>query len=191
MLKIKEIKNQHPLTKTHIRLGFLPVKSFIQSYKKKGNNKYFNLFGEQIADIPKLKLFNKNYHENYGKCKCELCGVEASYVVIEKNPTHNRYHLQMYTVCKNTKQEILFNIDHIIPKSAGGKDVAHNYQLTCDVCNRDKGGFTYRKYNLKQDFGFKSCYKKLSNLLTLLGNKSSAFFSMKGFNLFSVIKQEL
>ena len=33
-------------------------------------------------------------------------------------------------------------IDHIIPKSRGGKSHHHNYQVLCKYCNTNKGAWT-------------------------------------------------
>ena len=37
------------------------------------------------------------------------------------------------------KNNHLMNIDHILPKSKGGKDIIENYQLMCEECNSKKG----------------------------------------------------
>ena len=192
MLRLKNIKNRHRLTHLNMRLKYISVENMVEIYQKSKTKSKCVIDGNLVhISQPKLELFKLNFTKNGGVCKCELCGVEASYAVVEKHPSHSRYHFQMYTVCKDTKNEILFNIDHIIPKSVGGGDDIDNYQLTCDVCNRTKADNYHTKYDIMFDFSLKSFPQKLSNLLTLLGSKSSAFFNIKGFKRFSVIKHDV
>lgn len=45
-------------------------------------------------------------------------------------------------VCFYCKVELVFEnctLDHVIPKSKGGRDTFDNYVLACDPCNHDKG----------------------------------------------------
>ena len=41
--------------------------------------------------------------------------------------------------CENQMEERHFEVDHIVPRSAGGGDYKENYQLLCGNCNRVKG----------------------------------------------------
>ena len=78
--------------------------------------------------------------KNKGKCFCDLCGLEATYLVLEKSKSIETdiFHFNLYTVDKKTNKEIYFNIDHIKPRSKGGKNELSNMQLTCEVCNSKK-----------------------------------------------------
>lgn len=42
-------------------------------------------------------------------------------------------------LCGATKNETLLDVDHIIPRSKGGKTVYENLQVLCSKCNRSKG----------------------------------------------------
>ena len=46
---------------------------------------------------------------------------------------------QLCIGCFEYKPRILFEKDHIIPKSRGGSDELYNIQLLCSLCNRKKG----------------------------------------------------
>ena len=54
---------------------------------------------------------------------------------------HELYGLQE-GVCKHCGSFVefrLMEVDHIVPRAAGGIDAPHNYQLLCGPCNRAKG----------------------------------------------------
>jgi len=49
----------------------------------------------------------------------------------------------VYCGCKN---ELILNIDHILPLCRGGKDNPDNKQITCITCNQMKGGLTHEEF---------------------------------------------
>ena len=60
-------------------------------------------------------------------------------------------HFDLYT-----EDNHLMNIDHILPKSRGGKDNVDNYQLMCEECNSRKGNtleesiiLNFKEFNIK------------------------------------------
>ena len=71
-----------------------------------------------------------------------ICKRKADYFVLEKTINSRNipnYFFNLYRIDSITKKEIIFNIDHIKPKSIGGKMDIFNTQLTCHTCNSKKG----------------------------------------------------
>lgn len=65
--------------------------------------------------------------------KCVRCPREGvKFLMTIDNP--GSLHFDLYDNYNN-----LMNIDHILPKSKGGKDEIDNYQLMCEECNSKKG----------------------------------------------------
>lgn len=146
--KIKSIKNRAKMTCNYTRLSYhqniYQIIKILKFYKNK--NKYFTFNNVKIKTAThKNNLFVKNYEKN-NKCKCDICGLEAKYFVLEKAPNveDNVYHFNLYTIDKKTNNEIYFNIDHVQPRSKGGKNEMENLQLTCEICNSKKGN----KFNI-------------------------------------------
>ena len=89
-----------------------------------------------------VKLTNKNRYGFTKKlemffekgCKCVSCRKEGKFLVLEKQPTQAKPHLNLYA-----EDGTLMTIDHIVPKKHGGKDVKDNLQPMCFKCNVRKG----------------------------------------------------
>lgn len=77
----------------------------------------------------RMKLFLRSL-------KCACCGCEAKYVWLELD--HNNGFALMPYAPKNGG-EIRITVDHINPKSLGGKLTNNNMQTLCQPCNRRKG----------------------------------------------------
>lgn len=67
---------------------------------------------------------------------CVHCDTKASHFALGIDNGGN-YHLDLYGYNKNVLTMI--TIDHIIPKSKGGKSSIDNYQPMCKLCNENKG----------------------------------------------------
>jgi len=96
-------------------------------------------FGHKVRMYSaRYKLFKKN-------STCVTCGLEASFLAVEKHNTKNRatdnpndiYHLNLYGIT-TSNEEVMFTKDHIIPKSQGGHNSLINYQTMCLKCNAEK-----------------------------------------------------
>lgn len=70
---------------------------------------------------------------------CVECGIEGKYFALERgakdNP--NRFHFNLYGL-DSSGGEVLITKDHVIPRSAGGKNKMSNYQTMCFNCNKNK-----------------------------------------------------
>lgn len=65
--------------------------------------------------------------------KCIDCPVEASFFALELWEDKS-FHLDLFGI-DSDGDEVLMTVDHIHPKSKGGKDTMENYQPLCTVCN--------------------------------------------------------
>lgn len=68
--------------------------------------------------------------------KCVQCNIIPEYFALGKDKI-GRWHLDLYSDVGNESH--MLTIDHIYPKSKGGKNEIENYQLMCKICNEDKG----------------------------------------------------
>ena len=68
-------------------------------------------------------------------CECKECKEKPTYFAMGKDNA-GYWHLDLYS--KRDDDHYMFTIDHVHPKSKGGKNHIDNYQLMCKVCNEDK-----------------------------------------------------
>lgn len=68
--------------------------------------------------------------------KCACCGLKGEYFALEHSGCFMSPHFNLYGY--DNGHEILFTMDHIIPKSAGGITSEKNLQLLCEPCNAKK-----------------------------------------------------
>lgn len=66
---------------------------------------------------------------------CCVCGKQGAYFYLDIDDKQNskRAHFNLYS-----EDGTLMTKDHIIPKSRGGKNDIHNYQVMCSHCNEAK-----------------------------------------------------
>lgn len=82
---------------------------------------------------PKYKLFKLNGPT------CVQCGITANKCFMEMTvDVVNVAHFNFYNTLPGSK-EIMITIDHIIPRSKGGRNWIDNYQVMCFKCNNQKG----------------------------------------------------
>lgn len=95
-------------------------------------------------------------------CKCMECNEKPTYFALGKD-NGGYWHLDLYSNMHDS--HYMYTIDHIHPKSKGGKNHVDNYQLLCKVCNEDKSdkvsGDKPKKGNLNT---FNYINKKLTSL---------------------------
>ena len=95
-------------------------------------------------------------------CKCMSCGEKPTYFALGKD-NGGYWHLDLYSNMDN--EHYMYTIDHIYPKSKGGKNHIDNYQLLCKVCNEDKSdNVVGEKISKKSENTFNYINKKLISL---------------------------
>lgn len=88
----------------------------------------FELLQTKYSTHRRLKVF---FHHGT-KCVAENCNKEGIYLIKAKNNAGG-FHIDLYT-----KDFEMMTIDHIIPKSKGGKNEIENLQPMCNTCNAKK-----------------------------------------------------
>lgn len=70
---------------------------------------------------------------------CVTCGIEGTHFAKERHAAHetDKYHLNLYAFKDN--REVLMTVDHIVPKSLGGKNYVSNLRPMCEPCNVKRG----------------------------------------------------
>jgi len=76
---------------------------------------------------------------------CARCGIKGIYFLLERDARENRFSLRLYAQSESGV-EIPMTVDHIKPKSKGGKDNLNNLQPLCYLCNQVKKD-TEQKWN--------------------------------------------
>lgn len=97
--------------------------------------------GEFSAKITSLRM--RTFALKGLKCAtCERIGSFFAFEIpIKCNNPNTNWHLNLYSVDEDG-EEILMTMDHIHPKSKGGKNSLGNVQTMCSICNFRKGNTT-------------------------------------------------
>ena len=69
---------------------------------------------------------------------CVKCKQRTGNVILVEEWPNGQIHVDLYHRDENGNK-VLMNIDHILPKSRGGKNDITNYQPMCQPCNSKKG----------------------------------------------------
>jgi hypothetical protein len=109
------------------------------AWRNASRRRYFFFQNEHLKSVD-VAMGSHRYQLFVEKgIKCAKCGLKGEYFALERgvgdNP--NRFHFNLYGV-DTDGNEVLITKDHIIPRSAGGKNKLPNYQTMCYVCNQDK-----------------------------------------------------
>jgi len=102
--------------------------------KSNPEEKFF--LDEEVTDR-KIKLRRANYYAEIGyECVNPECGTVGDRYILG-TAADGAIHLDLYGIDKDGDLHMI-TIDHIHPKSKGGRNHVSNYQAMCKVCNEKK-----------------------------------------------------
>jgi len=116
-------------------------------YKEYNINDIFQLIEEKDSIPDPIVYSKKDYQDSKTRikiikqlierdgCQCVECKEKPTYFAMGKDNA-GYWHLDLYSKMDN--EHYMYTIDHIHPKSRGGKNHIDNYQLLCKICNEDK-----------------------------------------------------
>lgn len=70
---------------------------------------------------------------------CAICGKQAVFFMWQQTYETNGSLRLVFNHLTNRGSRAFMNVDHILPVGVGGTNEPSNLQLTCSVCNADKG----------------------------------------------------
>jgi diadenosine tetraphosphate (Ap4A) HIT family hydrolase len=174
LMLIELIKGNGKASRENIAKSFLSYdKSQVDYYKKITQEMPFKYLSKHLNEIKKDKdnyIFdNFDLDENEKKELIQLCNKELSDYIKKRGIKKIFGHRTLargvisgsirYEVLKRAKtrcewcgisnEERAIEVDHIVPRSKGGKDELNNFQALCYVCNTQKSNkdaINVRKY---------------------------------------------
>jgi hypothetical protein len=116
------------------------------------NRRGLKKFGQRRCHLCKFifPLNNDYFYRNYAGKGCSGFGWQCKPCKSENDKKYQKNHflkdrfefLKKFNFtcqyCGRKAPEVVFHIDHIIPKAKGGKDILENLTLACDECNIGK-----------------------------------------------------
>lgn len=114
-----------------------PLISLNGSHTKKRSKDYATFKGKQVW------MARKRYKVFYENPKCPICDLDPAYFALEQHQKQSKYvkediwFFNMYGI--KDYSEVLFTVDHVIPKAKNGSDRLENLQTMCSRCNSLKG----------------------------------------------------
>lgn len=168
-------------------------------YKNYTINKIFDYINKN--ELPDKDIYHKlDYIDSFERIiiikelldrdgyKCQNCNIKPSFFALGLDKS-KRWHLDLYS-----DNHDMFTIDHIHPKSKGGKNNIENYQLLCKVCNEDKSDNIDGEISKKDLYKDNYIYRKVDSLseqirgiLTKL--KEKEIICVKNINNFTIGKE--
>ena len=114
----------------------ITIEEFFQLFpttKQSQNKKILDIDGSQIKVGIKYSKYVMVKNKGFS---CVSCGITSNIARIERYDNEDA-HINFYNCFHGI--DILLTMDHIIPRSKGGKTNQLNLQPMCEICNNDKG----------------------------------------------------
>ena len=86
-----------------------------------------------------LKRARTNYFIKRGIKVCLRCQCEANVVISYRSKAEHPSTIHVDAFALTESHMKMMTLDHICPKSLGGKNMTSNYQLMCSKCNGNRG----------------------------------------------------
>lgn len=91
------------------------------------------------GDLVRRNSLSLRCFREYG-IQCAHCGLVGSFFAKERESEQFPWHLQLYAVDSQDDQ-VLMTVDHVVPRSKGGRNTLMNLQPLCTPCNQAKANF--------------------------------------------------
>lgn len=108
-----------------------------------------HLLNSQIG-LKSVKLNGSRIQLLKAQPECQCCGLKGSFFAMETDKTGSR-HFNMYGFNEHG-HEVLLTVDHITPRSLGGKN-HKNTQVLCYHCNQAKANHIMSLQDLRNKIG--------------------------------------
>ena len=134
--------------------------NFLLESNKFSSKKYIQYFKYELvetyplSDLEKYKDHRRLQVFYLKGVKCPNCNIEGE-ILTKSVDRKGAIHID---VC--TKELYPFTIDHIIPKSKGGKDYIDNLRPMCCVCNWERGNGDLTPAESRKKYSFPKRYPK-------------------------------
>jgi hypothetical protein len=128
--------NKNPAKIHHTKKRAERIKTYsvelIFDFIRKNPDELYYVDGENKCKLRRAKIF----FEKGIQCVEHPCKLKGVFFALEKWPMGD-LHFDLFAI-DEYGDEVLMTIDHVHPKSKGGKDHISNYQTMCKVCNEIK-----------------------------------------------------
>lgn len=146
-IKLKYLKFKFMFAKKYTIGYILSILPKNQVVRKTGKSKtrkgkYIVFDGIKVFSYSRKYYFFKKEYEKNRKIICPICNLQANYFKVTPTGSFDQklnahYTFNLYGV-NNKNQQIMFDIDHIVPISKGGKNEKNNLRILCHDCNNKK-----------------------------------------------------
>jgi hypothetical protein len=132
VVKTKGPSKTHHVKRKAERIKTYSIELIFDFIRKNPDEMYYVDEDGNKCKLRRAKVF----FEHGLQCIEPGCPLKGLFFALEKWPMGD-LHFDLFAL-DEYGDEVLMTIDHVIPKSKGGKDEMSNYQPMCKVCNELK-----------------------------------------------------
>jgi hypothetical protein len=105
--------------------------------------KYIEIEGVRVrADTKRMQCFRVH------GTVCGLCGIRAEFFALERDVRTDKEFLNLYGVDEWSEKEVLFTVDHIVPRWKLGNSEMNNLRTMCAHCNQTLGRLSQIRFDI-------------------------------------------